>query len=80
MDTTNESVKLNANLSIDEVCKIRVLDTSTTAKTEKLQNECIDFVESEFMHFVFNFKLTLIYTMFCKVLTISNRLSMDSWQ
>ncbi|XP_065223003.1 intraflagellar transport protein 20 homolog [Planococcus citri] len=46
MDSLNVKINLNSSLSIDDVCKIRILDASTTEKTDRLRNECNDFMES----------------------------------
>lgn len=39
---------LKSGISIDDVYKIRILDSETATKSEHLRNECNDFVESEY--------------------------------
>lgn len=54
MESFDVNINLNSNLTIDDVCKIRVLNASTTVKTEQLRNECNDFVESKYSSVMYN--------------------------
>lgn len=48
MDVTKTNTGLKSGISIDDVYKIRVLDSDTATQTEQLKVQCSDFVESEF--------------------------------
>lgn len=47
MENKTIDTNLKSGISIDDVYKIRVLDSDTASKTEQLKAECSDFIDSE---------------------------------